>query len=98
LGKKEVFKKGLKPNERLEVKYGFTDGKTTEYMWLEVYAWEGGELYGVVINDAYYIEGIRAGKRVKIPVAEIYDYLHYYPDGRVEGNETGKILERREKK
>lgn len=96
--KKELFRAGLKPNERLAVKYGFTDGKNTEYMWLEVYGWDGDKLSGIVSDDSYNIEGVKAGQKVTIPVGDIYDYLHYHADGAVEGNETGKILESREKK
>ena len=98
LKKKDLFKAGLQPNERLAVKFGFSDGKNTEYMWLEVYAWDGDVLSGVISNDAYAIEGIKAGKRVKVPASEIYDYLHYFPDGTEEGNETGKILQKRKGK
>lgn len=58
LSKRELFKTGLKPNERLSVKYGFTDGKNTEYMWLEVYAWDGDKLSGIVSDDSYNIEGV----------------------------------------
>ncbi|MEO6994607.1 MAG: DUF2314 domain-containing protein [Lacunisphaera sp.] len=98
LNLKDLFKAGLKPNERLAVKYGFTDGKDTECKWIEIYAWEGDELSGVISNDSLIIAGMKAGKKVKIPASEIYDYLHYFPDGSEEGNGTGKILEGREKK
>ncbi len=90
---KPHFEKGLEPNERLIVKYGFPVNDSNEYMWIEVLKWEKSQLEGILLNDSYYDEKLREGKRVKIPADEIFDYLHYKPDGTEEGNETGKLIQ-----
>ncbi len=90
---KPHFEKGLEPNERLIVKYGFPVNDSNEYMWIEVLKWEKSQLEGILLNDSYYDEKLREGKRVKIPADEIFDYLHYKPDGTEEGNETGELIQ-----
>ena len=90
-----VFQKGLAPNERLMIKAPFPYGENKEYMWVEVLAWKKDSIEGVLANDPFYVKRLKAGSRVTIPLADVYDYIHYRPDGTVEGNETGKILEKR---
>jgi uncharacterized protein YegJ (DUF2314 family) len=85
------------PNERLIVKAPFIVDEGTEYMWVEVLHLKKGSLEGVLINDSIYDSRLRAGQRTTVRYEDVYDYLHYKPDGTEEGNETGKLLERREK-
>lgn len=90
---KPHFEKGLDPNERLIVKYGFPVNGSNEFMWVEVLKWKKNHLEGILLNDSYYDEKLRGGKRVKVPIDEVFDYIHYKPDGTSEGNETGKLIQ-----
>ena len=90
-----AFRKGLAPNEHLMIKAPFPYGENKEYMWVEVVAWKKDSIEGVLANDPFYVKRLKAGSRVTIPLTDVYDYIHYRPDGTGEGNETGKILEKR---
>lgn len=87
------FRKGLEPNERLVVKAPFVIGDQTEYMWVEVTGWQANKVEGVLMNDSIYDEKLRVGMRLTVALKDIFDYIHYKPDGTEEGNETGKVLQ-----
>ncbi len=91
-----TFRKGLAPNERLLVKAPFAYDGGNEYMWVEVLLWKKDSIEGVLANDPYYVQGIKAGSRVTVRLTDVYDYIHYRPDGTEAGNETGKVLRQRE--
>jgi hypothetical protein len=93
------FKKGLPFPQRLHVKVRFQmPAGGAEYMWIEVTGWRPDAINGVLINDANDPDGPRAGKRVTLKPAEVYDYV-ILGDGEIlEGAETEKILEKREQK
>ena len=38
---------------------------------------------------------LKAGSPVKVQEEDLFDYLHYLPDGEVEGNETGRLIDKR---
>jgi uncharacterized protein YegJ (DUF2314 family) len=65
-------------------------------MWVEVVTWRGERVEGVLQNDPFEVSGLKAGARVTFSQVVIFDFIHYLADGREEGNETGKILARRE--
>ncbi len=88
-----AFRKGVEPNERVLVKKAFKIAGQTEYMWVEIVRWNATSIEGVLVNDARFDETLRVGRRVTVELGEVYDYIHYKPDGSVEGNETGKVLE-----
>jgi hypothetical protein len=46
-------------------------------------------------NDPYYVKNLKAGVRARVLLDDLYDYLHYKPDGNTDGNETGTILKER---
>ena len=89
------YEKGLEPGSRLLVKSPFVrDDEGQEWMWVEVMRWPAGEsLDGVLQNDPFYIRALKAGARVKVKVADIFDFILYKADGTSEGNETGKLIE-----
>jgi uncharacterized protein YegJ (DUF2314 family) len=64
-------------------------------MWVEVTKWHEKEIEGLLASDPHYVKSLRAGSRVRVKLADIYDYIFRKADGTLEGNETGKILERR---
>jgi uncharacterized protein YegJ (DUF2314 family) len=89
--------KGLHPPEALLVKAGFrTDDKNTEYMWMEVVAWEKDRLKGTLANEPFNVSHLRRGSPVDVAESEVQDYLYMGPDGRREGGESSTILMRRE--
>jgi uncharacterized protein YegJ (DUF2314 family) len=91
------YRAGLGVNEHLLIKAAFPyDGNNNEYMWIEVTDWKTDVIVGVLMNDPYYVKGIKSGSQVTVTLAKVYDYLFYRADGTTEGNETGKVLEKRE--
>lgn len=92
------FRAGLQLGERLVVKAPFSLGENTEYMWVEVVSWGKAHIDGVLMSNPRYVKTVRPGSKVEVPFADIYDYIFYKPDGTEEGNETGKVLEARQKK
>ena len=94
-----VARKGFAPGERLLLKAPFkTDDGGNEWMWVEVVTWKGDLVNGILQNDPYEVTGLSAGARVEFRASDAFDYIHYHPDGREEGNTTGAILRRRESK
>ncbi|MGA7992855.1 MAG: DUF2314 domain-containing protein [Thermoanaerobaculia bacterium] len=92
-----LFREGLAPGEHILLKAPFsTDAGGNEWMWVEVIGWKGGEVEGILQNDPFEVAGLKAGARVRFSDAVVFDFIHYFPDGRQEGNETGKIMLRRE--
>ena len=92
---KPKFLAGLAPAERLSVKAPFkTPEGGQEWMWIEVVKWEGEKIYGILMNDPHYIPGLKSGARVETTEGLVFDYIHETPDGKSEGNETGKIMQR----
>ena len=88
---------GLHAGERVMVKIGFPAGDgSKEYMWVEVSRWtDGGTVHGLLMNEPRDVRSLKAGQRVTVQEADVYDYVRAHADGRTEGNETGKILEQR---
>jgi uncharacterized protein YegJ (DUF2314 family) len=89
------FSKGLAPGEYIQLKAPFKtlDGGT-EYMWVEVISWDGDKVKGLLKNEPAHVLDLHAGQVVEILASTAFDFIHRYPDGRVEGNETGKIIEK----
>jgi uncharacterized protein YegJ (DUF2314 family) len=91
----KAFNTGFEPGEYLMVKAPFkTPGGGHEWMWVEVTAWRGDEIRGLLKNEPSDIPALHAGQRVQVSQAEVFDYIRRGADGRQEGNETSKIIER----
>ena len=91
-----AFEKGLPSGSRLLVKAPFTrdDNGGNEWMWVEVMKWStDADLEGVLQNDPFYVSSLKAGAKVSVHVADIFDYILDHGDGTREGNETGKLIE-----
>lgn len=98
---KPAFDKGLPPGSRLLVKAPFPrDDEGNEYMWVEVMNWPAAPalIEGILQNDPFYIAKLKAGARVQINPAQIFDYTLYRADGTEEGNETQKLMEKQNPK
>jgi uncharacterized protein YegJ (DUF2314 family) len=90
---KGKFAAGLRPNEYLLVKAPFdTPEGGHEWMWVEVIKWEGADIEGLLKNEPHSIPKLHGGQIVKVREDDLFDYLHVLPDGKQEGNETGRII------
>jgi uncharacterized protein YegJ (DUF2314 family) len=82
--------------EHLLVKAPFqTEAGEVEWMWIEVVRWQGKKIEGILKSDPLVVQGLKAGERVEAEEASIFDYILKGPDGKTEGNETGRILQKR---
>ncbi len=82
--------------ERFVVKVPFRAVEGVEYMWVEVRSWEGKRIAGILVSDPQHVKHLRAGAAVTVQEDDVYDWMREYPDGRVEGNETSKVLLKRD--
>ncbi len=90
-----AFTEGLQPGEFIQVKAPFAvpDGGS-EWMWVEITAWKGDAIKGLLKNEPFNIPSLHAGQIVDVRQEDIFDYIRRYPDGEQEGNETGTIIEK----
>ena len=92
---REAFRRGLQPGEYIQVKAPFaTSDGGTEWMWVEVTGWEGDAISGLLKNEPAHIPGLHGGQMVKVSQSKVFDYIRRGANGREEGNETGKVLQR----
>ena len=93
---KEKFRKGLPAGSTLMVKGPFArDDKGSEWMWVEVLKWSGDDvLSGSLQNTPFHIKALKAGSNVSVKLAESFDYILRHPDGTMEGNETGDLMQK----
>jgi uncharacterized protein YegJ (DUF2314 family) len=92
---RDAFNKGLQPGEYILVKAPFTTSAGgNEWMWVEVARWNGDAIEGLLKNEPVDVPKLHGGQMVKVSQAKIFDYMRRHPDGREEGNETSKIIER----
>ena len=82
---KQRFAAGLKPMESLMLKARFTEGKDTEWMWLDVVRWENGKVEGLLRNDPEVLTHLKFGSRIQVPESEVCTYQLQNQDGGVEG-------------
>ncbi|MBN1911633.1 MAG: DUF2314 domain-containing protein [Pirellulales bacterium] len=92
---KKAFHAGLAPGEFILLKAPFeTPDGGDEWMWVEVTSWKGARVKGLLKNEPFNIPDLHSGQIVEISETEVFDYVRRYPDGRSEGNETGKIIQK----
>lgn len=93
-----AFARGLRPGETIEVKAPFeTDAGGREWMWVQVEKWNGDVVEGMLANEPDLIAKLHSGQHVVVSQADLFDFIHRFPDGRVEGDETDAIIERLDK-
>ena len=91
---RQAFAAGLAPGETIQVKAPFATPKgATEWMWVEVTEWQGGTLRGLLKNEPFDIPGLHGGQVVQVREDEVFDFIRRDPNGKEEGNETGRIIE-----
>ena len=88
------------PGERLLVKAPFEvpDGGGEEWMWVEVTAWKGDVIHGLLMNRPHRIPDLEPGAKVTVKEGDVFDYMHEHEDGTLEGNETGELIRKRTEK
>ena len=92
---RKAYQAGLAPGEYLMVKAPFkTPDGGNEWMWVEVTGWPGTTLRGILQNRPVDVPDLDAGEEVYVKQADVFDYIRQHPDGRQEGNETGKLFEK----
>jgi uncharacterized protein YegJ (DUF2314 family) len=64
------------PGQMFSVKVPMRDSKMTEYMWVSVSALENGMIYGRLDNEPVELKRLRSGDQVRVPVAELNDWLY----------------------
>lgn len=89
---KPAFLAGLPPGEILLVKAPFESSNGAEWMWVEVIEWDGDRITGTLQNIPVHATHLEAGQSVEVSEADVFDYIHRFPDGTEEGNETAKYL------
>jgi uncharacterized protein YegJ (DUF2314 family) len=95
---RKEFAAGLNPGEFIQVKAPFqTPDGGQEWMWVEITAWEGASIKGMLKNEPFNIPSLHAGQVVKVNQEDVFDFIRHYPDGREEGNETGAIMQKMQK-
>jgi uncharacterized protein YegJ (DUF2314 family) len=94
-GLRADFSKGLRPGEMIQVKAPFdTPEGGQEWMWVEVLSWKGDRITGVLRNEPFEIPTLHSGQKVEVSESKVFDYTRTRPDGTLEGNETGAIIDR----
>lgn len=63
-------------------------------MWVEVTSWDGDVISGLLKNEPANIPSLHGGQQVTVSQSKVFDYIRRVADGREEGNETGRILQR----
>jgi uncharacterized protein YegJ (DUF2314 family) len=86
------FRKGLPAGTQLQVKAPFEEKGRREYMWIEVLAWEGRRIRGILTGVPEIATALRPGAVVEVDEADAYDYLVRQPDGTEVGNHTGAAI------
>ena len=90
---RKAFAKGLEPGEYIQVKAPFaTPANSVEWMWVEVTEWKDGQIRGLLKNEPFDIPGLHGGQIVQVQEEQVFDFIRSYSNGKVEGNETSKII------
>lgn len=93
---REAFQKGFAPGEILQVKCPFDSPQGREWMWVEIATWKGDAIHGLLKNEPFHIPTLHGGQMVDVSEKDVFDFLHIFPDGHEEGNETSVIIEKME--
>jgi uncharacterized protein YegJ (DUF2314 family) len=72
-------------DQTFAVRAPFHVGQDVKFMWMLVTGLENDTIYGVFDNDARNVKPFRAGDRVRVPVAELNDWLYLDGDEIVGG-------------
>ncbi|MEM7353417.1 MAG: DUF2314 domain-containing protein, partial [Acidobacteriota bacterium] len=84
----KIFRAGLSVDERILIKAPFVrhEAQQREWMWVEVVAWQDGQIHGLLNNQPSLIEDLNAGDSVALDESEVADFIHYRADGEEWGH------------
>lgn len=88
--------KGFPETEQLRVKAPFEIDGETEFMWVDVQRCSKTTMFGWLINQPNGRSELRPGSKVEVQLVDVFDYSYTRADGTSEGDETTKILQRRQ--
>jgi uncharacterized protein YegJ (DUF2314 family) len=78
--------------ENFAVKAPISDGRNTEYIWIEIAEIDGDNLTGDLGNDPVDLQFMKHGSRVRTTLQELNDWA-YIRDGELIGGFTVKVLQ-----
>lgn len=88
--------RGLPFDERLTIKAKFTGERgEVEWMWVDVVAMTDGAFEGTLANEPAHIPSLRHGARVKVPLADVADYLREQRGRVVAGGYSLEVMKKR---
>ena len=87
----QVFDKREHGESDFALKVKITDKRGTEHFWATDIERPDGKTMGTINNDPNIVASVKLGDRIKIPEADISDWL-YMRDGKMVGNHTLKAL------
>lgn len=94
---RSAFNAGLGTGEYILLKAPFaTPAGGNEWMWVEVTAWDGQRITGLLNNEPANIPTLHSGQIVQVAMDDIFDYIRYDGQGNQEGNESGKLIARQQ--
>jgi uncharacterized protein YegJ (DUF2314 family) len=79
------------------IKLPVTDGKKVEHMWAAGVTYDGKELEGKLVDDAYEVPGYKTGQTVRIAPEKLTDWAYQDGDKPV-GGYTNIVIEEMAKK
>lgn len=93
---KSYFQAGLKERELIQIKLPFAVPEGgNEWMWVELVEWNGKVVRGILQNTPFSVPNLTVGARVEGSEDDVFDYIFLHADGTEEGNETGRIMQKR---
>jgi uncharacterized protein YegJ (DUF2314 family) len=81
-------------SQHFAVKAPFAEGEHCEYMWLTVTGIENDIIFGKLDNDPGALKDLHCGSTVRVPVAELNDWI-IADDDDMTGGFTIEVLQRR---
>lgn len=78
--------------EHFIVKAPVTHGECVEFIWLEVTAIEGEQVYGTLANEPANLGPLRLGSKVKVAAADVNDWLYVDDAGNAQGGFTLAVI------
>jgi uncharacterized protein YegJ (DUF2314 family) len=71
--------------ENFSIKAPISHSGNTEFIWIEVTAVEGGQVYGLLANDPANLGPLKLGSKVQAPVSDINDWCYIDAKGDLHG-------------
>ena len=79
--------------EHFSVKAPISYADTTEFIWIEVTAVEGNQIYGTLGNEPADLGPLKLGSKVSTPLEELNDWCYVDPDGNFQGGFTVAVVQ-----